>query len=55
VFAHHDWLQEIQRDNGQALLEYALTVSRVAVVGAGTLVALGGGVDGLISGLSGAL
>ena len=55
VFAQSDWLRRTRRDDGQALVEYALVVSFVAVVCAGTLAALGVGVDGLLTGLPGAL
>ena len=48
-------INRIYGDEGQALVEYALIVSLVAVVCAATLGALGLGVDGLINGVPGAL
>ena len=55
MFVQLHQLTRFQRDDGQALVEYALIASLVAVVCAGSLSALGVGVDGLITGLPGAL
>jgi Flp pilus assembly pilin Flp len=49
------WINEFREADGQALVEYALIVSLVAVICAGTLAALGVGVEGLMSGIPGAL
>jgi Flp pilus assembly pilin Flp len=53
--AAHRWIIRVRDADGQALVEYALIVSFVAVACAGTLGALGVGVDGLMNGIPGAL
>jgi pilus assembly protein Flp/PilA len=49
------FIARIRREDGQALVEYALILALIAVVAIGALTAIGTGVDGILNAIADAI